>query len=124
MARILLIDDEPDIRFLTRKILERAGHTVIEAESGAVCLEILEAEHPDLILLDVVIPELNGWEVCRRIKYDRSTRHIPVMIFTARATKEDVQKSRECGAEAHINKPFEVDELLKTVDRLLNARKG
>ena len=109
-------------KFIIKKIIERAGHSVIEAESGAACLDMLKTEHPDLILLDVVIPELNGWDVCRRIKSDRSTRHIPVMMFTARTMEEDIERSRECGAEAHINKPFEVKELLKTMERFLNAR--
>lgn len=101
MAKILLVDDEQDIRFIARKILERAGHCVIEAESGASCLERLE--------------------VCRRIKANRKTRQVPVVMFTVRAGDEDIEKSRECGAEAHIVKPFEIEELLKTVERVLNA---
>ncbi|NOZ59591.1 MAG: response regulator [Euryarchaeota archaeon] len=122
MAKILIVDDEPDIRFIARKILEKAGHSVIEAESGASCLQRLEDEHFDLILLDVVIPDSDGWEVCRRIKVNGKTKHIPVVMFTVRAQEEDVERSRECGAEAHISKPFEIRELLRTVERVLNAR--
>jgi|Deesub1362A_J573_1020465.scaffolds.fasta_scaffold05338_5 CheY-like chemotaxis protein len=64
MARILLVDDEPGVRFVARRMLEMVGHSVAEAESGAECLEKLKSEIPDVILLDVMMPEPNGWEVC------------------------------------------------------------
>ncbi|NOZ59756.1 MAG: response regulator [Euryarchaeota archaeon] len=121
MARILLVDDEPDIRYITRRMLERAGHSVVEAGDGETALDILRREPPDLVLLDVRMPGMNGWEVCRRIKEDSTTGSIPVVMFTVRTSKDSVKRSRECGAEAHINKPFEREELLELLERILEG---
>ncbi len=121
MAKILLVDDEPDIRFLTKRMLEKEGHRVTEAENGEMALGLLQRDKPDLILLDVRMPGLNGWEVCRRIKADDRTRSIPVVMFTVRTSEEDMQKSTEYGAEAHINKPFDKKELLQLVEKMLKG---
>ena len=119
MAKILLVDDEPDIRFLTKRMLERQGYSVAEAEDGETALRMLQEERPDLVLLDVRMPGLNGWEVCRRIKADEETRSIPVVMFTVRTSEEDMLRSREYGADAHINKPFDRDELLGIIQKIL-----
>ncbi|NOZ59459.1 MAG: response regulator [Euryarchaeota archaeon] len=119
MAKILLVDDEPEMRFITRKMLEKAGHTVVEACSGEECLARLEEELPDLILLDVMMPGDDGWEVCRKIKSQDRTRGIPVVMFTVRTEEEDMLESTSSGADAHINKPFERDELLGIISRIL-----
>ncbi|WP_457556277.1 response regulator [Candidatus Pyrohabitans sp.] len=121
MARILLVDDEPDIRYITRRMLERAGYSVTEACDGESALEMLTEELPDLVLLDVRMPGMNGWEVCRRIKEREDTAHVPVVMFTVRTSEDSVKRSRECGAEAHINKPFDIDELLAVVGRVLRG---
>jgi DNA-binding response OmpR family regulator len=122
MARILLVDDEPDIRFLTKTMLQRAGFEVVEAESGEEGLEMLERDKVDLVLLDVAMPGINGWEMCRKIKANWKLRHIPVVMFTVYGSEEDVEQSRECGADAHIKKPFDMEELLRIVDRILAAK--
>jgi two-component system response regulator RpaA len=119
MARILLIDDEPDIRILTRMMLEKAGHDVVEAVDGEDGMKMLAKERPDLILLDVMMPGIKGWEVCEKIKKDRKTRDIPVVMFTIRGSEDSVRKSYASGADAHINKPFEIPELIDTVNKLL-----
>jgi CheY-like chemotaxis protein len=119
LAKILLVDDEPEIRYITRRMLERAGHSVIEAGDGEECLNRLKSEQVDLVLLDVMMPGLKGWEVCRKIKSEERTSRIPVVMFTVRTSEEDVEQSRKCGAEAHINKPFEREELLRVVNRVL-----
>lgn len=119
VARILLVDDEPEIRIITRRMLEKAGHSVIEAGDGVECLEKLKAEKPDLILLDVMMPGEDGWEICRKIKGEEKTKDIPVVMFTVRTSKENMKHSMKRGAEAHINKPFDMKELLDTVERLL-----
>lgn len=119
MAKILLVDDEPEIRFLTRRMLEKEGHSVTEAENGEMALRMLQKDKPDLILLDVRMPGLNGWEVCRRIKADDKTKSIPVVMFTVRTSEEDIQKSVDYGANAHINKPFDKEELLELVENML-----
>jgi len=122
MAKILLVDDEPEIRYIARRMLEKVGHEVSEACDGEECLQKLKAEKPDLILLDVMMPGLKGWEVCRRIKAEDRTRSIPVVMFTVRTSEEDLEESRKCGAEGHINKPFEREELLRVVNRVLDER--
>lgn len=119
MAMILLVDDEPDIRILTRMMLEKAGHSVVEAVNGDEGLRMLKNNRPDLILLDVMMPGMKGWKVCEKIKADKKNRDIPVVMFTIRSSEDSVKKSYECGADAHINKPFEIKELLDTIERLL-----
>ncbi len=120
MARILLVDDEPFIRISTRKMLERAGHGVVEAKDGEDGLRVLENDKPDLILLDVRMPGTDGWEICREIKEAKETRDIPVVICSVYTSGEFVKKSMEyAGADAHINKPFSMDELLNTVEKVL-----
>jgi|Deesub1362A_J573_1020465.scaffolds.fasta_scaffold06510_3 DNA-binding response OmpR family regulator len=122
MARILIIDDEPEIITLTRMMLQKAGYEVIEAESGKEGLEILEKDKIDLVLLDVVMPGMNGWEVCRKIKADEKLRQIPVVMFTVYDSREDIIRSHECGADAYLSKPFDREELLDVVRRLLRRR--
>jgi len=119
MAKILIIDDEPEIITLTRMMLQKAGYDVIEAESGKEGLEILKKEKIDLVLLDVVMPGMNGWEVCRKIKADENLRQIPVVMFTVYNSREDIIRSRECGADTYLSKPFDREELLDVVRRLL-----
>lgn len=120
MARILVVDDEQDVRFLTRMMLQKTGHEVVEAESGEEGLEIIKRDKVDLVLLDVAMPGMNGWEVCGRIKADEKLKQIPVVMFTVYGSEEDVMLSRECGADAHLSKPFDMEELLEIVDRLLS----
>jgi CheY-like chemotaxis protein len=122
VAKILVIDDEPQLRVIVRMMLEKAGHQVTEAGDGEEGLKLLEKDLPDLILLDVMMPGPSGWEVCHKIKGSRKLRDIPLVMFTVRSGEEDEERSRVCGAEAHINKPFDMEELLETVGRLLGRR--
>ena len=120
MAKILLVDDEPEIVVLTKIMLEKDGHEVVVARNSGECFERLNAEIPDLILLDVMMPGDNGWEACRKIKGDEKTQDIPVAMFTVRTSDESVEKSfKYSHADAHINKPFGKKDLLDTVERLL-----
>ena len=119
MATILIIDDESKIRLITRLMLENWGHLVIEAEDGEAGLAMLETERPDLILLDIMLPGMSGWIVCAKIKGDDSLKDIPVIIFTVRASDEDRELSRDCGAEAYLSKPFDMKSLQRTVESVL-----
>lgn len=119
MARIMVVDDNPKIRRVVRVILEKEGYNVEEIESGKECLRRLKKEKPDLILLDVMMPEEDGWEVCKKIKSDEKHKDIPVAMLTVRASEEDMNKSIDHGADAHINKPFDVEDLLDRVESLL-----
>ncbi|MFQ5816237.1 MAG: PleD family two-component system response regulator, partial [Candidatus Hydrothermarchaeaceae archaeon] len=119
MSRIMIVDDEPNIMVLTRKMLEKKGYEVSEAKSGEECLKRLKQEKPDLILLDVMLRGEDGWEICKKIKSAEETKGIPVVMFTIRGSEDSVEKSMECGADAHISKPFDMEDLQDTVERLL-----
>lgn len=120
MTELMVVDDDPGIRFIVQKILSEEGYDVIEAESGAQCLEKLKVERPDLILLDIMMPGIDGWETCRKIKDDDDLKSIPVVILTVRGSDQDKSKSfQESGANAHITKPIIWEKLLSTVKWVL-----
>ncbi len=120
MTKILLVDDEPDIIFTTKMMLEKNGYKVTTATNSEEGLEELAKDKPDLILLDIMMPGVSGWETCRKIKDDPKTKNIPVVMFTVRTSKDSVQKSKEYAhADAQINKPFKMEELLELIKGLL-----
>ncbi|HMB70148.1 MAG TPA: response regulator [bacterium] len=118
--RILVVDDEPPIREILKFQLENAGFEVACAEDGAEGLQMVEERPPDLVLLDLMIPQMDGYEVCRRLKRDYSTRHIPVIILTARGELDEKLKGLESGANDYVTKPFSVPELLIRVKNVLS----
>ncbi|NOZ76943.1 MAG: response regulator [Euryarchaeota archaeon] len=122
MARVLLVDDDREMRVLTGTVLKLAGHEIMEAGDGEAALELLERERPDLILLDIMMPGMDGWEVCRTIKADENLKDIPVAMLSVKYGKEDIEKSLRFGAEIHITKPFNKDFLLETVENLLAGK--
>ncbi|MDI6655200.1 MAG: response regulator [Candidatus Hydrothermarchaeota archaeon] len=120
--RIMVVDDEPDIRYLLRKMLEKEGYEVIEARDGRDCLERLKKERPDLILLDIMMPGMLGWEVSKKIKEDEKFKSIPVAMLTVRTAEEDKVKSlEESLADWHISKPIDREKLIETVKWLLET---
>lgn len=122
MSKILVIDDEPDIVYLIRLILEKEGYEVVEANSGTQGLKLAEKEKPDLILLDVMMPDMLGWEVCRRIKANEELKKVPVAMLTVKSAAEDKLKSLdEARADWHIAKPIDREKLLSTVEWLLKS---
>jgi DNA-binding response OmpR family regulator len=120
--KILLVDDEKDmIKSMTFR-LEDAGYEVIVAEDGPQALEKTKRERPDLILLDLMLPKMNGYKVCALLKSNAKYRHIPIIIFTARANEADRKLSKEVGADAYITKLFEPEELFATIRALLKEQ--
>ena len=116
--KILIIDDEPAILLVTRRRLETNSYEVITAASGKEGIEKATAFKPDLILLDLIMPELDGYEVCKRLKASEETKGIPVIIFTASSGPEDFgQKATELGAAGYLEKPFESDDLLSIIEK-------
>jgi CheY-like chemotaxis protein len=119
MAKILIAEDERDIRDLVSFSLGHLGHEVIATADGESALEQVYSERPDLVLLDIRMPRLDGYEVCRRIKQDRSLQHIPVAFLSAKGQEAEVELGLAVGAEEYILKPFSLDDLIKIVTQLL-----
>ena len=119
MARILIAEDERDIRELISFTLQFAGHEVITTGNGAEALETARREIPDLILLDVRMPKMTGYEACREIKADASLGHIPVAFLSAKGQEGEIQTGLAAGAVAYILKPFAPDDLTSRVAEIL-----
>ena len=117
--RILLVDDEPSIVKMVGKRLEVEGFDVVIAMDGQEGLAKAQAEHPDLIILDLMLPKLNGYEVCTMLKQDTRYHKVPIVLFTAKAQDKDEKLGMECGANAYVRKPFRAQELLEKIRALL-----
>ncbi|HEX9373808.1 MAG TPA: response regulator [Roseiflexaceae bacterium] len=113
--RILVVDDNRDILELIQRVLQTYGHDVVIARDGLEALQQEANAQPDLVVLDVNLPALDGWEVCRRIK---ARRDVPVMLLTVRAERADLERSRAAGANDHLPKPFDIADFLNHIDRL------
>ena len=120
-AEVLVVEDEDDVRRLVRVLLERAGHTVVEAADGLEALRRLEDDAPDLVVLDVAMPELDGWQTLERI---RDLSDVPVLMLTARAGELDQVRGLRGGADDYVTKPFGRQELLARVEALLRRTTG
>jgi DNA-binding response OmpR family regulator len=123
MAHILVVDDDADIRKLVEKILTGRGHRVSQAEDGEAGFGAAVVKKPDLIILDLNLPKMDGFEVCRRLKADRDTKKIPVIMLTAAFPEwEDAQKGFEFGADEYVIKPFVAEILMHNIERLLERK--
>jgi len=118
-GRILVVEDDISLRTILKMQLERAGYTVRAAEDGERALQAVAEEVPDLVLLDVMMPGMNGYEVCEALKSDVSTANIPVIMLTARSEQEDRIRGLSGGANDYLTKPYEVEELLVRVRNIL-----
>jgi len=119
LARVLVIDDEAPIRLLCRVNLEAAGMETIEAEDGPSGLEAARSERPDVILLDVMMPGMDGWQVLEELLDDERTNDIPIIFLTARAEVRDQARGLELGGVDYITKPFSPVDLAPLVENLL-----
>lgn len=120
MAHILVVDDEPEIIKMVSKIMEGRGHRVTVAKDGQDALDSVERERPDVIVLDLNLPKINGFEVCRRLKSNPATKTIPVVMLTASyVSVEDATRGLGTGADEYVIKPFLRDVLVHNIERLL-----
>jgi CheY-like chemotaxis protein len=119
--RILVVDDDENILNLERTILEQKGFEVTAAAGGAEALEVLAGRVFDLVLLDVMMPEVDGFTVCRKIKEDPRLKDVPVIFLTAKGGGEALAEGFESGAVMYINKPFTANKLLTIVNTMLEA---
>ncbi len=121
---ILVIEDEVAIRELLQYNLEKEGYSVLLAETGEKGLETARSERPDLLILDLMLPKIDGLEVCRILKQSRETKHIPVLMLTAKSSELDQVVGLEMGAADYLAKPFSVKILLARVKNVLRARQA
>lgn len=121
MANILIAEDERDIRDLIQFTLMFAGHTITAAANGAEALELAPKVKPDLIMMDVRMPKMTGYEACREIKKIEELKHVPVIFLSAKGQDEEKQTGIEAGAVAYILKPFSPDDLTRQIANILKA---
>lgn len=117
--KVLIVDDEPDIVESIKFTLELEGIDCVVARDGGEALVKAKIAPPDLILLDVMLPEVNGYKVSRLLKFDATYRQIPIIMLTARAQQKDRELGAEMGADEYVTKPFEMGELVALVKRYL-----
>lgn len=123
MAHILVAEDERDIRELINFTLMFAGHKVTQAANGAEAVELALQVKPDLVMMDVRMPRMTGYEACRQMKQHEEIKHVPVVFLSAKGQDEEVQTGIEAGAEAYILKPFAPEELTRRIADIL-AKNG
>jgi len=122
MARILIVDDSPSQLLGIQRIVEKLGHESITAEDGAAGVEVAKRELPDMVLMDVVMPNLNGFQATRTLSREATTKHIPVILVTTKDQDTDRMWGLRQGAKAYLTKPFSEDELAEVIERIFNAR--
>jgi len=120
--RVMVVEDEPENRLFIGLMLRTEGYDVVEAEDGPAAFELLQREsgRPDLILLDVMMPGLNGWQVFERLRQDARWAAIPVVMLTALAQRADVERAVELGVDGYLTKPFEPVDLIHTIEETLS----
>jgi DNA-binding response OmpR family regulator len=118
--KILVVDDEVDLVETVRFPLEMEGFDVLVSYNGEDALSQARKEKPDLIILDLMLPKLDGYKVCRLLKFDERYKHIPILMLTAKTQEKDKILGKETGADEYITKPFEMDYLMEKVKAYLN----
>jgi CheY-like chemotaxis protein len=117
--RILICDDDPAILRVLQVNLEVEGYTTLLAHHGEEALEVAARENPDLIILDIMMPRLDGYQTCERLKNDEMLKDIPVVFLSAKAQQSDIDKGKTYGVADYLTKPFDPDVLVETIERLL-----
>jgi CheY-like chemotaxis protein len=121
VARVLVIDDEPDVRWVLRLSLEHAGHEVILAEDGLRGVALAQRQRPDAIVLDLMMPVMDGYGVLEALGRDERTSRLPVLVLTARALPDEAERVTRAGARWFMSKPFEPTDLASTVEGMIAA---
>ena len=122
--RVLICDDDPVILRLIQVNLELEGYEVLLAHDGEKAIEVAQAGRPDLIILDIMMPRLDGYQTCERLKADDSTKEIPVVFLSAKAQQSDIEKGRTFGVSEYVTKPFDPNDLVDVVERVLAEPTG
>ena len=117
---ILVVDDEPPLLRLLEFLLQRQGYQVLTATDGVAAMEILQTVRPDLLVLDVMMPRMDGYQVAEAVRADARLAEIPIIMLTAKAQDEDEEQGRIAGADVYLTKPFEPDALAERISRFLS----
>ena len=123
LPRILVIDDDPTVIRMTQGVLTSNGFDVLTAQEAAQGLEMAMKDKPQLIILDVMMPIINGFNICRLMKSQENFKHIPIILLTSRSQEQDRKIGEEVGADAYVTKPFKTEDLLQKINALLPAPK-
>jgi CheY-like chemotaxis protein len=118
--RILIADDDPVILRLIQVNLELEGYEVLTANNGQEAVDMATAEHPDLVILDIMMPRLDGYQACEMLKSAEATKEIPVIFLSAKAQQGDIEKGQSFGVAAYLTKPFDPSELIEVVEAQLD----
>jgi len=118
--KILITEDSPTILEILKSVLEEEGYEVNAAADGQQALNLVKAEKPDLIILDLMLPKIDGYKVCRMLKFDEKYKNIPIIMLTARTNETDEKLGKEVGADAYIKKPFQPEVVIDEIKKLLN----
>ena len=121
--RLLIVDDERDFVDALVERLEASGFDILKAFNGKEGLEKAHSEKPDLIVLDIMMPEMNGYDVCRKLKFDKAFKDIPIIMLTANFYPDDIRFGQEMGADAYMTKPLELELLLHKINALLRVKR-
>jgi DNA-binding response OmpR family regulator len=116
--KILVVDDDPYILMSLEFLMKKAGHTVMIARNGTEALESIKMEIPDLILLDIMMPDVDGYSICKQVKSKKDLKHIHIIFLSAKTKESDIKKGLDLGASLYITKPFSTRDLMKQVNSL------
>ena len=117
---VLVCDDDPIILRLLRVNMEVEGYDVLQASNGEEAVQVASANHPDLVIMDIMMPRMDGYQACRALKADETTRDIPIVFLSAKVQQSDIEKGLAYGVEEYLTKPFDPSDLLEVVDRLIH----
>ncbi|MCG8035706.1 MAG: response regulator [Candidatus Thiodiazotropha taylori] len=120
--KILIVDDEPNIVFSVEFLMKRSGYEVVSAADGEQAMQLLTDEIPDLMILDVMMPRKNGFEVCADVRNEQRLADLPILMLSAKGRDAEIKKGLSLGANAYITKPFSTHELVEKVNQLLQRR--
>jgi two-component system alkaline phosphatase synthesis response regulator PhoP len=124
MGRVLVVDDEPDVLLLCRLNFQQRGHEVLETSDGTSALRLAREHRPDVIVLDLMLPGITGYDVLGALQRDDRTADIPVLVLTAKSLRADRERSHGLGASGFLTKPFLPDDLCEMVDSLIGVESG
>jgi CheY-like chemotaxis protein len=122
--QVVVIDDEPNIRFALEETVRGEGYSCLSTDNGEDGLLFVREMLPDLVIADVIMPKLDGYELCRAIKSDSRTAHIPVILVTVRVKEDEIRFGKEAGADAYLLKPFKAKKLLEAIDEMMSPPSG